>query len=616
MIVPMQKVTLFISARYKDAALRQLRKLGLVHIQHLKAPVSEDVSQLEAKLNTFEKSLLIIENDALGIADKTDKKDDIEKLVDEILALSSERQQNDGIIEEQESLLAWFERWGKISAADVEALKDKGIYIRLYNVHKNVLKNLPDDAIIEILHEDKDQALLALVAETEDRRLEFKEELVPRENYQSVTVELDRLAVRNEEIDKRMNRLAQYADQIQAYEQDLEKRLEFASVKSGMQDAEEITYLQGYCPEDKVENLVRASEKEGWGYLSEEPVETDNPPTLLKLNKWVSLVRPVFDFLGTVPGYREYDVSMYFLIFFALFVAMIIGDAGYGVIFLLVSMFAHLKSVKKGQPLALAIKLFYVLSIGTIAWGTITGNWFGAVQIAGLPFFKALTIPQIATFPELFPDMDIDPQRKVMFICFVIAVVHLGLANIINFVNELPQLKSIANLGWFAVIVGLFFLVLNLVLGIAMPVFAVPLIISGLAAVILFINQEKGAGILQGIVKGVGGAFTTFLDAVSSFSNIISYIRLFAVGMATVAIASSFNQIAAPLMKGFTFPAAIIILLIGHGLNIAMGLLSVIVHGIRLNMLEFSGQLGMEWTGYEYEPFQENTTNITEGEIK
>ena len=616
MIVPMQKVTLFISARYKDAALRQLRKLGLVHIQHLKAPVSEDVSQLEAKLNTFEKSLLIIENDAQGIADKTDKKDDIEKLVDEILALSSERQQNDGIIEEQESLLAWFERWGKISAADVEALKDKGIYIRLYNVRKNVLKNLPDDAIIEILHEDKDQALLALVAETEDRRLEFKEELVPRENYQSVTVELDRLAVRNEEIDKRMNRLAQYADQIQAYEQDLEKRLEFASVKSGMQDAEEITYLQGYCPEDKVENLVRASEKEGWGYLSEEPVETDNPPTLLKLNKWVSLVRPVFDFLGTVPGYREYDVSMYFLIFFALFVAMIIGDAGYGAIFLLVSMFAHLKSVKKGQPLALAIKLFYVLSIGTIAWGTITGNWFGAVQIAGLPFFKALTIPQIATFPELFPDMDIDPQRKVMFICFVIAVVHLGLANIMNFVNGFPQLKSIAHLGWFAVIVGLFFLVLNLVLGIAMPVFAVPLIISGLAAVILFINQEKGAGILQGIVKGFGGAFTTFLDAVSSFSNIISYIRLFAVGMATVAIASSFNQIAAPLMKGFTFPAAIIILLIGHGLNIAMGLLSVIVHGIRLNMLEFSGQLGMEWTGYEYEPFQENTTNITEGEIK
>jgi len=607
MIVPMQKVTLFISARHREEALLQLRKLGLVHIQHLKAPVSEDVSQLEAKLNTLEKSLLIIENEARGVADKTDKKDDIEKLINEILALSTEAQQIGNITAEKQNLLAWFERWGKISLADIEALNKKGIFLRLYNTDKSVLKNLPENLHIEIINEDKNRVMLALISESEDTRLEIKEEFIPREDYPSVIAELDRLTKRTEEIDKRMTQLAQYADQIQVYKQDLEKRLEFATVKSGMQDADEICYLQGYCPEGKVKRLIQAAANEGWGYLSEEPAETDNPPTLLKLNKWVSIIRPVFDFLGTVPGYREYDVSMCFLIFFTLFVAMIIGDAGYGVIFLLVSVFAHRKSVKKGQPLTLTIKLLYVLSMSTIAWGTITGNWFGAVQIARLPFFKALTIPQIATFPELFPGMDINPQREVMFICFVIAVIHLGLANIMNFVNELPQLKSIAHLGWFAIIVGLFFLVLNLVLGMAMPGFATPLIISGLAAVILFINQEKGTGILKGIAKGVGGAFTTFLDAVSSFSNIISYIRLFAVGMATVAIASSFNQIAAPLMHGYTFPAAALILLIGHGLNIVMGLLSVVVHGIRLNMLEFSGQLGMEWTGYEYEPFQEKT---------
>ncbi|HCK98997.1 MAG TPA: ATPase [Candidatus Marinimicrobia bacterium] len=616
MIVPMQKVTLFISTRHREAALLQLRKLGLLHIQHLKAPISEDVSQLEAKLNTLEKSLLIIENEARGVADRTDKKDDIEKLVDEILALSAEAQQISDIVDEKQNLLAWFERWGKISPTDIEELNKKGIFLRLYNTDKSVLKDLPENLHVEIISADKNRVLLALISESEDTRLEIKEEFIPREDYPSVIAELDRLTKRSKEIDKRMTKLAQYADQIQDYKQDLEKRLEFATVKSGMRATDEICYLQGYCPENKVERLTQAAANEGWGYLSEEPDETDNPPTLLKLNKLVSLIRPVFDFLGTVPGYREYDVSMYFLIFFALFVAMIIGDAGYGVIFLLISMFAHRKSVKKGQPLALAVKLFYVLSMGTIAWGTITGNWFGAVQIAGLPFFKALTIPQIATFPELFPGMNIDPQRKVMFICFVIAVVQLGLANIMNFVNELPQLKSIAHLGWFAVIVGLFFLVLNLVLGMAMPVFAVPLIIGGLTAVILFVNQEKGTSILRGIAKGVGGAFTTFLDAVSSFSNIISYIRLFAVGMATVAIASSFNQIAAPLIHGYTFPAAALILLIGHGLNIVMGLLSVVVHGIRLNMLEFSGQLGMEWTGYEYKPFQEKIENITEGEIK
>jgi V/A-type H+-transporting ATPase subunit I len=129
-------------------------------------------------------------------------------------------------------------------------------------------------------------------------------------------------------------------------------------------------------------------------------------------------------------------------------------------------------------------------------------------------------------------------------------------------------------------------------------------------------RQESGTSFLKGIARGLGDGFATFLNVISSFSNIISYIRLFAVGMATVAIATSFNQIAASLLKGFTLPAGMLILIIGHGLNIVMSILSVIVHGIRLNVLEFSSQLGMEWSGYKYEPFREKIKNLTEREIQ
>lgn len=103
----------------------------------------------------------------------------------------------------------------------------------------------------------------------------------------------------------------------------------------------------------------------------------------------------------------------------------------------------------------------------------------------------------------------------------------------------------------------------------------------------------------------MAGFFTTFLDTISAFSNIMSYIRLFAVGMASVAIAQSFNAMASGMLKGFALPAGILVLVIGHGLNLVMGLLSVVVHGVRLNLLEFSGQLGMEWTGIQYQPFAE-----------
>ncbi len=616
MIVPMQKVTLFISTRHRNTALRRLRKTGVVHIRHLQPPRSEDAAQLENELDQIDKSLRILEStespETHGIPEDRDNR----LLVEEINRLSAEHQQNMGIVEENRERMDWFDRWGKISARDLEALHRDNVYIRLYLTDKNFLKKAPDNAIFEILKEDKGLVYLALVSDTEDKRLDLKEEIPPREDYAKTAADLETASDRILEIEARLKALTAHTENILTLRREVEKQLEFARVRSGMKETEDICLVQGYCPAENIDTLMIGATEEGWGILSEDPESTDNPPTLLKMSWWNRIIKPVFDFLGTVPGYREYDISKYFLVFFALFVAMIIGDAGYGLIFLMICLFTHLKSAGKKQPLPLAVKLFYVLSLCTIGWGAITGNWFGAVRIAEIPFIKSLTIPQLATFPELFPGLTVDPQQEVMLICFIIAIVQLGLANIMNFINALPGLDSIAHLGWFFLMAGLFLVVLNLVLGMDMPGFTVPMIAGGLIAIVIFCEQKKGTGFFKGLARGLGGAFNTFLDAISSFSNIISYIRLFAVGMATVAIASSFNDIAAPMLKGFALPAGLLVLAIGHGLNIAMALLSVIVHGIRLNVLEFSGQLGMEWTGYEYKPFKETTEESKQGEIK
>ena len=95
----------------------------------------------------------------------------------------------------------------------------------------------------------------------------------------------------------------------------------------------------------------------------------------------------------------------------------------------------------------------------------------------------------------------------------------------------------------------------------------------------------------------------------------MSYIRLFAVGMASLAIAQSFNDMAEPLLHSLALPAGILILIIGHLINIVMGLLSVVVHGVRLNVLEFSNQLGMEWSGYKYDPFREKNRDQVENAV-
>jgi V/A-type H+-transporting ATPase subunit I len=167
------------------------------------------------------------------------------------------------------------------------------------------------------------------------------------------------------------------------------------------------------------------------------------------------------------------------------------------------------------------------------------------------------------------------------------------------------MIMAIAQLGWFSLVLGLYYLVLNLVLSAdryPMPRYSIYMIAAGIAMIIFFSKQE--GKFFKGLLKGVGGLITTFIDSIGSFSDIISYIRLFAVGLATVEIAKSFNSMAAGMGDGVIgIVGGAIILIFGHGLNLAMGALSVIVHGVRLNMLEFSGHLGMEWTGVPYTPF-------------
>ena len=128
-------------------------------------------------------------------------------------------------------------------------------------------------------------------------------------------------------------------------------------------------------------------------------------------------------------------------------------------------------------------------------------------------------------------------------------------------------------------------------------------VIAGFLLVVCFGGMAPDKTFGQGLKAGLGNAFTVFLNTISAFGNIMSYIRLFAVGMASLAIAQSFNNMALGF-KGPLVVVGILIMLVGHGLNIVMGLLSVVVHGVRLNLLEFSGQLGMEWTGTAYAPFK------------
>ena len=176
--------------------------------------------------------------------------------------------------------------------------------------------------------------------------------------------------------------------------------------------------------------------------------------------------------------------------------------------------------------------------------------------------------------------------------------------NIVRKAKE-KDISLFAEVGWLIDAVLMYFLALTLVIGESFPIsMIIKGIVIGFILVCVFSAQGPGIKFSAGLKSGLAGFFTTFLDTISSFSNLMSYIRLFAVGMASLAIAQSFNSMGGGLFGGILTVLGILVIILGHVLNLVMGLLSVVVHGVRLNLLEFSGALGMEWAGYNYEPFR------------
>jgi V/A-type H+-transporting ATPase subunit I len=364
-----------------------------------------------------------------------------------------------------------------------------------------------------------------------------------------------------------------------------------------------IAYISGYVPTKELDALKAAAKAGGWGLMALDPADDELPPTKVENGPIVRIINPVFQFLGTVPNYREYDISAPFLIFFSLFFAMIFGDAAYGSIMLALGVYAAIRAKAKGGRVPDAIRLLLVIATTTVAWGAATATWF-AIPVEKLPsFLRAIAVPYIMSGN---PNAD----ANVKIFCFIVGAVQLAFAHLKNIKRDFPNPKFLAQVGSLSLVIGMFCAVLNLVVDpsrFPIPSWALYLIGGGFLLVFVFGNWN--GNLLKSIVEGLKGIIPTFLGTVSVFADIVSYIRLWAVGLAGLAISQTVNGMAGGLFKaviGILF--GVILLVVGHSLNLAMSVLSVVVHGIRLNTLEFSSHLGMEWSGYRYDPFRETVT--------
>lgn len=496
--------------------------------------------------------------------------------------------------------------WGNFSLENIDELKESNIYIQFFKIQKSEYKNLLRDLNVNVLliKNVKNTSYFVSVGEFE-QKIEIADEF--KFNFDLDYIN-NKLKVVDEILDQKLTQISlfnKYIDILRDEIKNYDQIVEFEQVLADMQtDFEDFSYITGFIPAESQEALKNAVLKAGFAAQFADPEENDIIPTYIKRKGIANLAAPIFNILETIPGYKERDISFIFMLFFFVFFGMIIGDAAYGVIFFLIGILLSLSFLLKGKPLTPFHGLIFYLSVSSILYGAMTGTWFGSPLI--LEMFPILNSFKVSYLTEK------NSVQNIIFICFSIGVLQISLAHVWNFfrqVKEKPHIHSIAQIGWLMCIVGLYYLVLNLILSQSrFPMYNVVynVIYFGVALVFVF-GKQDGSNFFKCILKSFGGIIEQFLTTVSGFADIISYIRLFAVGLAGLSISASFNTMSIPLLKSSNIGlivAGIIVILFGHVLNIMLSLLSVIVHGVRLNMLEFSNHLGQEWSGCAYRPFK------------
>ena len=601
MIEKMKVVHIVTTALEKKALLDKLQKMGIVHFSE-KAGADQPLLQRFSDLSRM--ALVLHEYPDTAVESAVLPDDEFEKFFGELSACLDRKKALQDELAAAHAAAERLAEWGRFSPADVQSLRQQGWDIHIYRTDKKTMTALLADPAVKVIRLSPvgKMPTFAALAPLPDQysATEFP---LPEKGLEELEQEQACCKQGLEDCETYLRQAASHLPSIQSQMLKAQNDAEYSAVSNTSQSQDGLVWLRGYIPAAEVDGFKKAAAEAHWAWALEDPAgDDDQVPTKVKYNKITKLMIPVFDILGTVPGYREYDISFWFLGFFTLFFAMIIGDAGYGLLFLLGALVLTLK----GKKSSTAVQLLWVLSIATIIWGTLTGTWFGLEQAMEVPLLRSLVIPTFANYPQYFGVTTVAQQNTIMKFCFILGTVQLSLACVMNIRRKLKEkdLSWVADLGWLAAIDALYFVVLYLVIGQQVNLLPVAcVVIAGFLLVVCFGGMAPDKSFAQGLKAGLGNAFTVFLNTISAFGNIMSYIRLFAVGMASLATAQSFNNMAFGF-KGPLVVAAILILLIGHGLNIVMGLLSVVVHGVRLNLLEFSGQLGMEWAGIAYDPFK------------
>jgi V/A-type H+-transporting ATPase subunit I len=365
----------------------------------------------------------------------------------------------------------------------------------------------------------------------------------------------------------------------------VEDRLSFEMAQNNYTDAAEdnVKIMTAWCPKNAEAKLEKLLEKEGVVYLSEEATKEDQPPVLLKNNKFTQLFEPIGK-LFSLPAYSELDLTVYFAPFFLLFFGFCLGDMGYGVVLLIATTLFKRKANADIKPYLTLGQLF---GISTTVIGFISGTLFG------LPMAE---LPQFAAIKNIFISQD-----NMFYVALGIGFVQIIFGMCVQVYKQVKfqgWVFALNRIGWIiALLAGLTYLAADKLEYEVLKTPMLVLVILGAVLIVLFGSPKEGA------LKSIGLGLADLYNITGVAGDLLSYIRLFALGVSSAILGLVINSI------GLSFDNIILtplFLIIGHAANIMLASLSAFVHPMRLTFVEFYKNVGFLGGGKPYIPFKKN----------
>lgn len=604
MIVPMRKYSFLVYHKEYDDFLLKLRELGVVHIIEREGSVTENILARFQRAEEVNKLIRFLDSRQVQ-PELNDEKVDAAEIVAELEEIQAEYAR----IDQQKTLLrketAEIEPWGDFSPEQMHELEKKGFKIRLFITPlRDWNSDLSDHPSVFEINQSGGLVYFAVVDQGKGLPDDFNadEVKIPVHSLQWIEQEELKLEKHQIELNKRVSEMAKwYIPALHKYEQEL---LQDAELKKAFETTEKLaderlSILEGWIPAGAAEVLDKFLDAQGVVYLKESPVPGDKVPILLK-NKGFASKFEVLGELYALPNYRELDLTPFFAPFYTIFFGFCIGDIGYGILITLVALLAKRKVTKEMKPVA---SLISYLGMSTFAFGVISGGFFGInLYETNLPGYQQL---------QAFYQANNTDMNNILFImALVLGGIQILFGMGVKAANETVQFGfkyALSTIGWILLFVGGATIAgLNMYASVPMetlkPILYAVLGVSGV--LILFLNSPG-----KNIFVNLGlGLWNTYNMVTGVLGDLLSYIRLFALGIATAILGFVFNSLA--MSVGGSFFGVIfmvIILVIGHSINLFMAGLGAFVHPMRLTFVEFYKNAGFSGGGKKYHPFRKLT---------